>query len=326
MRFRPTPKPRFGNLDGVRIPPEKWARRIMKWRLGKRYEPVYDDFTNAPATPWAGTRAHLESVPDGTRVTWLGHATNYVEHGAHAVITDPTFGTLAFLKQRLAPAPLPAHELPRLDGILISHNHFDHCDLRSIRSLRARFPDAPIVVPEGLAPWMRSKVGSPVVELPWWETLTLGPFRIHATPAQHWSTRAGLDICQSHWMGILMETPSHGVFFAGDTGFGPHFEAIAARLKVDVALLPVGAYAPRWFMRDQHMNPEDAVAAARILGAHLIPIHWGTYGLADEPHDEPPRWTEQLAHEAQVPLSVLRPGGAWSVDEVVGLWQHASPA
>lgn len=319
---RPPKRSRFGNLDGLRIPPDKWVRRIVRWRLGKPYRPQFDDLSNRPASPWPDAAAHMAKVPDGTRVTWLGHATNYVEHGPHALITDPTFGTLAFRKKRLAPAPVPAAKIPRLDGILISHNHFDHCDLDSIRALRRRFPDAPIVVPQGLAVWMRSKLGAPVVELPWWESLEIGPFRVHATPAQHWSTRAGFDICQSHWMGVLIKTPSHGVFFAGDTGFGPHFEAIAQRLQVDVALLPVGAYAPRWFMRDQHMNPEDAVAAAEILGACLLPIHWGTYGLADEPHDEPPRWTDALAREAGISHVLLRPGGAWSEAEIVGRWRH----
>ena len=318
--------PRFGNLDGLQIPPEKWIRRVLRWRLNRRSEPIFPDATDAPAAPWPKATEHIVPRADGTRVTWLGHATTYVEHRGHALITDPIFGPVAFGKPRLAPAPVALAHIPRLDGVLISHNHLDHCDLPSIRGLRTRFPAVPIVVPQGLAGWMEKKVGPPVVELAWWESTTLGPFEVVFTPAQHWSTRVGLDVCQSHWGGYLMKTPTHGVFFAGDTGLGPHFEAISARFDVDIALLPIGAYAPRWFMREQHMNPEDAIAAAETLDAHLIPIHWGTYRLTDEPLDEPPRWAQRAAAEREVETTILRPGGSWTPAAVCGKWTCADIA
>jgi L-ascorbate metabolism protein UlaG (beta-lactamase superfamily) len=146
---------------------------------------------------------------------------------------------------------------------------------------------------------------------------------VTSLPAQHWSIRGPLDRHQSHWGGYHAAGASGSTLFSGDTGFGPHFAHIAERLQpVDVACLPVGAYSPRWFMQRQHMGPQEAVEAARILGARvLLPVHWGTYRLTDEPLDEPPRLT--MAAAAQVGLDVcpLHPGGRYTRAGRHGLWQ-----
>ena len=317
---------RYQNLDGLRIPPPGALRRLLEWRLGRRAEPELEGALDRPVEPVAVDRAAL-AAPPALQVTWLGHATALVQLDGVCVVTDPTFGHLAPLRvvRRLAPAPLPVEGLPRLDAILVSHNHYDHCDLPSLRALRRANPDAVVLVPAGLDAWMRQRLGDPVASVEWFGHHAVGEVRVHAVPAQHWSTRGTHDRCRSHWCGFVVEGPSGAVYFAGDTGFGPHFEAIAERhprLRGDrsLALLPIGAYAPRWFMRDQHMGPQEAVEAAGILGARLLAIHWGTYRLTDEPLDEPPRLALQAAEEAGVPLTVVHPGGHWTPEGTHGRW------
>lgn len=319
---------RFTNLDGSIIPPKDGFARVLKWKLSRRPPPVLAGALNRPATPVTPSATALAEPAHPLQVVWLGHATILIQADGANLITDPVFGNcgMGFVK-RLCPAPLAVDALPAIDGVLISHNHFDHCDLPSIRALRRRNPGVTIYVPQGLGGWMSRKLGGPVVELGWWQQAAVGAATVHAVPAHHWSTRgAPGDIRRSHWCGFVVQGSGGSVFFAGDTGYGAHFQAIAERLDIDLALLPVGAYAPRWFMRDQHMNPEDAVAAARTLGAALLPIHWGTFRLTDEPLDEPPRWTRLLAEEAGVPLHLVHPGGRWTPTSTEGQWRWPGAA
>lgn len=310
-------KGRFVNLDGRRLPGKGSAGRMLKWQLSGREAPVLADNRDRPPAPVAPDAARLAD-PAAFQLTWLGHATWLAQIDGVTAITDPTFARIAPLKviKRQAPAPLAIADLPPVDVIAISHNHYDHCDLPSIRAIRERFPEAVIVVPEGLDGWMRGKLGDPVVAVPWWSTHVHESLRIHGVPAFHWSTRGASDQNRSHWCGFVFEGASGAAYFAGDTGDGEHFAAIAARHRIDAALLPIGAYSPRWFMEPQHMGPWEAVAAARTLDAHLLPMHWGTYRLTDEPLDEPPRLTWDLAEGH--PVTVLRPGGTWTPTEAIG--------
>lgn len=310
-------KGRFVNLDGSRLPGKGSTGKMLKWQLSRREAPVLDDNRDRPPTPLTPDTDRLANPPP-FQLTWLGHATWLVQIDGVTVITDPTFARIAPLKvvKRQAPAPLPIADLPPIDVIAISHNHYDHCDLPSIRALRGQHPEALIVVPAGLDAWMRGKLGDPVVAVPWWEAIEHGALRIHGVPAQHWSTRGATDQNKSHWCGFVFEGAAGSVYFAGDTADGEHFAAIAERHRIDAALLPIGAYSPRWFMKPQHMGPWEAVEAARTLGAHMLPMHWGTYRLTEEPLDEPPRLTWQLAEG--VAVTMLRPGGMWTPDEAVG--------
>ncbi len=314
---------RYVNLDGSVIPPKGMLRRGLKWKLGRERDPHrLPDALDTPAAPVEPDAGHLAEPPHPMQVTWLGHATALIQLDGQTLITDPTFATVgAGAVKRLAPAPLAIEALPPIDGILVSHNHYDHLDLPALRALRRRFEAAPVYVPSGLGGWMRRKLGEPVVELAWWGAAEQGAVRVWAVPAHHWSARLLVDARRSHWCGFVVEGEAGRVYFAGDTGAGPHFAAIAERFDIDAALLPIGAYSPRWFMKSQHMNPEDAVEAAATLGAHLLPIHWGTYKLTDEPLDEPPRWTAQLAGEAGVPLTLLWPGGRWTPTGHDGGWR-----
>lgn len=316
---------RYHNLDGYRIPPRHPVGRFLRWRFGKRPLPELPGALNLPAAPVTPDHARYAS-PDSLQVSWLGHATTLTQLDGVNVLTDPTFGRLAFgTVARLAAPPVLPADLPRIDVLAVSHNHYDHCDLPSLEAVRRRFPEVPVVVPSGLDHWMRRKLGDPVVRVEWWQSVEVAGITIHAVPAQHWSVRGPGDECQTHWCGFVLESRSGRVYFAGDTGFGPHFEAIADRFgHFDAALLPVGAYAPRWFMRDQHIGPQEAVEAANILAVRrLLPMHWGTYKLTDEPLDEPPRLAREEATRRNVPITLLNPGGIWSPARVSGEWRWA---
>ncbi|MEZ4473611.1 MAG: MBL fold metallo-hydrolase [bacterium] len=306
---------RYHNLDGTSLPGPGSAGRVLKWKLGRRAPATLDAGLNRPPRP---LRPALAPAP--FQLTWLGHATWLIQIDGVTALTDPTFTGIGPARaiKRLTPAPLPLADLPPVDVIAVSHNHYDHCDLPSLRALRARFPDAPFLVPAGLDAWLRRKLGDPVIPLPWWTAHAVGPLSVHAVPAQHWSTRGG-GTNTSHWCGFVFAGPAGSAYFAGDTGDGDHFAAIAARHPLDAALLPIGAYAPRWFMQRQHIGPWEAIAAARTLRAHLLPMHWGTYQLTDEPLDEPPRLTQSLIEGH--PMTLLRPGGTWTPHGATGVFQ-----
>jgi L-ascorbate metabolism protein UlaG (beta-lactamase superfamily) len=179
-------------------------------------------------------------------------------------------------------------DLPDIDAVLISHNHYDHLDLRTLRRIAARGRATFIVAASG-ARLLRSERIEPVHELDWGESLTLSGFSVHCVPALHFSARGILDRNKTLWCGYAIEFPERLVYFAGDTGFGSHFAQIREKFGApQLALLPIGAYEPRWFMSPVHMSPEEAVRAHEILGAKTsIAIHHGTFQLADDAIDTP---------------------------------------
>lgn len=214
--------------------------------------------------------------------------------------------------ERWVPPMIPLEALPPLDLIVLSHNHYDHCDRPTIKWLARHQPTVPWVCPLKLSPLLRKFGVKTVTELDWWGTTTIKGIEVTGTPAQHFSSRSFSDRNATLWCGYVLHSSNLRTYFAGDTGYHPEFAEISRRLgPFDVALIPVGAYEPRWFMQPVHMNPEDAVLALLdIQSAHsgralpyVVPIHWGTYKLTDEPMDEPParfakRWTEaRLAEE-----------------------------
>jgi L-ascorbate metabolism protein UlaG (beta-lactamase superfamily) len=232
-------------------------------------------------------------------VTWIGRATALVRIGRTNVLTDPHFSERASPVQwagprRWQPPALRIDELPRIDVVLISHNHYDHLDEDSVRALAAQPGGPPLfVVPLGVERWLAGVGIDNVRALDWWDSLRAGEVTVHLTPVQHWSRRTLADTNATLWGGFVVEGDSHGaprrVFFSGDTGYSPrHFAEIGSRFgRFDLALLPIGAYEPRWFMRAQHVDPEEAVRIHRDLGARVsVGIHWGTFQLTDEPLDQ----------------------------------------
>lgn len=248
-------------------------------------------------------RTVLDSPGEGLQLTWLGHASFLVQLGGFNILTDPHLGERASPvswagPRRITAAPLSADQLPPIDVVVISHNHYDHLDKGTVLALG----NGPAwYVPLGLKNWLNDQGITHVVELDWWQESTLpGGLSVTCLPARHFSSRTLWDRDKNLWAGWWLEAAGRRVYFAGDTDYGPHFAAIGRRLgPPDVALLPIGAYRPRWFMAPVHVDPAEAVQAHRDLGAERsIAMHWGTFILAAEPVDEPPRLYRAAAESA----------------------------
>jgi L-ascorbate metabolism protein UlaG (beta-lactamase superfamily) len=220
---------------------------------------------------------------DQTAVTWVGHASFVVQIGGLTVLADPVWSArIPGVRQRLTPPGVPWNELPPIDAVVISHNHYDHLDGPTIRRLPR---DTAMFVPGVLGWWFRKRDFRNVTELDWWESIELNAVRFEFVPSHHWSRRGLTDSCKSLWGGWILATPSQKIYFAGDTGYGHWFAEIGRRHPdIDLALLPVGAYEPNWFMHPVHMNPDEAVRACLDLGApRMATMHWGTFVLSAEP-------------------------------------------
>jgi len=271
----------------------------------------------------------------GVRVTWVGHATFLIQLPGLNVLTDPIWSRRASPFSFLGPSrfvpPSPAiDELPPIHAVLLSHDHYDHLDVASVRKLHARFgPELTWLTPLGYRGWFARLGVSRVVELDWWERARLpgGAFEAVAAPARHWTRRTVRSTNRRLWASWALvprrteggspSTPERAsgaavqprVYFGGDTAYSPHFAEIGARLgSFDVSLLPVGAYEPRWFMKVSHMNPQEAVRGYLDLGGRgaFVPGHWGTFRLTTEPPLEPPRLTEEAWRGAGLPAERLR--------------------
>jgi N-acyl-phosphatidylethanolamine-hydrolysing phospholipase D len=309
------------NHSGGLARPSFWKWQMERWRKG---------LPKSPPGGWHFDAAHADVAwirANRTRpaLTWIGHATFLIQSGGLNVLTDPHLGEraspLSFAgPKRLVPPALDFRTLPHIDAVVISHNHYDHLDEETVRRLN-RQPGGPpmFFVPLGLRAWLAGRGIRNVTELDWWDAATVGQLRFTLTPVQHWSARSLWDRNETLWGGWRIDGPQGSFFFSGDTGYSPDFLEIRRRLgPVDVALLPIGAYEPRWFMGVMHVNPEEAVKVHRDLEAgHSVAMHWGTFVLTDEPMDEPPRRLAHALREAGIPHERFRVpahGETWHLD------------
>jgi N-acyl-phosphatidylethanolamine-hydrolysing phospholipase D len=247
------------------------------------------------------------------RLVWIGHATFLLQlHGLN-IITDPHL-TRRASPLRLAGPPrfnrpgLNFRDLPQLDLALISHNHYDHLDERTVVRLAREHPHLQFVVPLGLKAWFARRRITRVLELDLWQAAPIRDARVHAVPVQHFSGRGATDRNRTLWCGFVIESRGRQVFFAGDTGYSRDFLDIAQRFApMDLSLLPIGAYEPRDFMRAVHVDPEEAVQIHRDLQSRLsVAMHWGTFRLTLEPLDEPPRRLAQALRAAGIAAQDFR--------------------
>jgi L-ascorbate metabolism protein UlaG (beta-lactamase superfamily) len=293
-RFRRQGDGRFVNLDGSG--PHSLGD-VYKWAVSdklagrRRKSPAH-----APV-PAADVDAAALRVPprpgEPPRLTWLGHASWLVQLADLSLLIDPVLGdSIVGFTKRNGVAPLPAATLPSIDAQLVSHNHYDHMDMSSLRAV-----GAPVVA--GLENGRHVGAYLPVTELGWWDAADIGGVRITYVPSQHWSRRSLADSNRSLWGGFVIEAGGFSIYHSGDTAYFDGFADIGRRFpKLDAALLPIGAYDPEWFMSKQHMNPREALDAFRDLDARrVVAMHWGTFKLTDEPLDEPPRLFRDCAAE-----------------------------
>ncbi len=287
----------YTNLDGS--VPDQGFGAVLKWQLldrltGKR---------RRNRTPFVTPRRENDGLVlrgPAPSLTWIGHATFVQRLGGLLLATDPIWSPSIHTVRRLAAPGVELAALPKLDVVTVSHAHFDHLDLPTLRAIGK---DTLYVVPKDNADLLRGAGLDNVVELEWWQSHQVGDLRITLVPAQHWSMRSPFDKNRRLWGGFVYESPEGTSYHAGDTAFAEDvFSAIGARFpNIDWAMLPIGAYEPRWFMQRQHMGPEEAGRAWEILGAQrLVAMHWGTFKLTDEPLGEPPErlraWCKERGH------------------------------
>jgi L-ascorbate metabolism protein UlaG (beta-lactamase superfamily) len=269
---------------------------FLKWqweRFGKKTLPPSADLS--PISP----NLTLIQSPKDAQVTWVGHSTALIQIGGLNILTDPIFSEFSSPVQFVGPkrfkAPgLSLAQLPRIDVVIVSHNHYDHLDINSVRTLAA-MPNAPtFYVPLGIELWFKDHVpGAKVVKADWQDKLTFSQASnnlvLQLLPVQHWSSRTPFDRKATLWGSWALSAGAKSVWFSGDLGYSQDTKDIGKQFPqgFDLALIAVGAYEPRWFMKNQHINPAEAVTIhAEIASRKSVGIHWGTFGLTDEPLDQ----------------------------------------
>ncbi len=280
------------HFDGTRFfnphaPLPRTVAEVRRWRRTRQRLP-WPDRVEDPIQPPPRRAAH-----DKIAATFIGHSTFLVQIGGIRVLTDPIWSErcspVSFAGPRRARAPGQSLDaLPGVDLLLVSHNHYDHMDLPTLRQVKKRWTPHVVTGLRNARHLAKANIHG-ATELDWWQCVELGGARVTYVPAQHFSSRTLRDRDRSLWGGFVVEAGGAVVYFAGDSGYCPHFREIGRRFpRIDLALLPIGAYEPRWFMRRNHVAPEEAVRAHLDLGARRsIGMHFGTFQLTDEAIDAP---------------------------------------
>ena len=297
---------------------------LLKWQLsGERSK-----WPAANPSPFEPTEPAARIDSGGLRLTMVGHSTLLIQTAGLNILTDPVWSPrvspLSFAgPRRVNPPGIAFSQLPPIDLVLVSHNHYDHLDLATLKRLKARH-DPLVLTPLGNDAIIYSAVpGMRITAHDWGEGVEITKdIAVHVEPVHHWSARGARDRRMALWAGFVVETPAGKIYFAGDTGFhgGANYRLMAEKHGgFRLAILPIGAYEPRWFMAPQHQNPEEAVQGMQLCNAaHAAGCHWGTFHLTDEPVDEPVRKLAEALEAEGVPherFRALRPGEIWDVPD-----------
>ena len=297
---------RFSNSDGMKN--EKSLSEVLKWSWS-REEPKKEFIkTNG--------NINLNSLKDREHYAlWIGHSTFLINNGDLTILTDPIFSERASPlnfagPKRLIKPVIKIKDLPEVDVITISHNHYDHLDINSLRKIQKKFPNVKILVPKGDLKLLKNYNLNNGFEFLWWEEIIFDNTKFIFTPAQHWSARGLRDRNKSLWGSWFIKNEDKNIFHAGDTGYSDDFMEIRNRLgAVDFAMIPIGAYDPQWFMSYSHVNPEEALNIAKDLDAKKsIGMHWGTFILTDEPVLEPRERLNKISNQTNINFYTVTPG------------------
>lgn len=284
---------RFSNIDGIRA---RGFFDIIKWALTE--EPgEWEELSEKQASFGEPPRARIED--DSIHVTFINHATFLIQTGGLNILTDPIWSLRASPFQwigpkRMRPPGIRFEDLPNIDLVLISHNHYDHLDIHTVKRLQQEH-NPHFIMPLGVSLYLHQNGITQTTEMDWWERREFSStISISAVPSQHFSGRGLSDRDKTLWCGYMLETDAGTVYFAGDTGYDGFFKEIGSKFDpIDLALIPIGAYQPRWFMEPIHVDPEQAVQIHLDIGAgKSIGMHFGTFPLADDGMNEP---LEELA-------------------------------
>ena len=297
---------RFSNSDGMKN--EKSLSEVLKWSWS-REEPKKEFIKT-------NENINLKSLRELKEYAlWIGHSTFLINNGNLTILTDPIFSnrasplTFAGPKRLIKPV-IKIKDLPKVDVITISHNHYDHLDINSLRKIQKKFPNVKILVPKGDLKLLKNYNLNNSHEFLWWEEITINNTNFTFTPAQHWSARGLRDRNKSLWGSWFIKNGDRNIFHAGDTGYSKDFIEIRNRLgEVDFAMIPIGAYDPQWFMSYSHVNPEEALNIAKDLNSKKsIGMHWGTFILTDEPVLEPRDKLKKIVAETTLNFYTVKPG------------------
>jgi L-ascorbate metabolism protein UlaG (beta-lactamase superfamily) len=306
---------RFFNPGGAGSP--RGALDLLRWHLTEPWAP----WPESLPSPFPPDRPPAAVANDTIRVAYIGHASFLIQTCGLSLLIDPVWAEraspLAFVgPKRVNPPGIAFDDLPRIDCVLLTHNHYDHMDMATIGRLWQRFAP-PIVVPLGNDAILRAAVPGLAAEaVDWHAHVDLGAgVAVHVEPSLHWSARGTLDRGHALWASFVLQVGARKIYIVGDTGFGDGtlFRRVRQRHPgLTLALLPIGAYEPRWFMRDAHMNPHDAVQALELCGAaEAVGHHWGTFRLTNEAAEQPPADLAAALAERGIPparFAAVRPG------------------
>jgi L-ascorbate metabolism protein UlaG (beta-lactamase superfamily) len=286
------------------------AAEILKWKAGRN--PFAEEKRRQKSPDVARDGLQLLGAAKQGGMVWIGHASFLVEVDGFRVLIDPVFGSAGTVVPREVPPPFELEELPEVDAVLITHGHYDHLERSVLRRLGAGKEGLPVVVPLGLGRHVPRSCPN-VIEVDWWDVLDFGGVEVAFLPAQHWHRRTLTDTNRALWGGYVIRG-TRKVYHIGDSGYFPGFRAAGRIFEgFDAAILPVGAFEPRWFMHPQHMNPTESLKAFEDLQAEIfVGMHWGTFDLTDEPFFEGPKRVRALVAEQQIDPERVKlpiPGG-----------------
>jgi L-ascorbate metabolism protein UlaG (beta-lactamase superfamily) len=297
----------YKNTNGNEI--NKSFKELLEWSRNSE-DPVlsYIDISSE----WQD----IDLANEDNYVIWIGHSTFLIKKNGFTILTDPIFSERAspFKRvgpKRLIPPALSLKDIPKIDIVTVSHNHYDHLDINSLQRISKLHPDAVFLVPAGDLKLLKRKKVKNAYEFEWWESFKINNINFTFTPVQHWSKRGLFDRNKSLWGGWYIQYLDYALYHAGDTGYSNDFKDTKNKLgSPKYAFIPIGAYDPEWFMASSHVNPEDALQIMIDLEAeHAFGMHWGTFVLTDEDTLEPPqRLRQALKNSHNIDFQSLQPG------------------